>query len=458
MEDLGGGARPRAAVVVTGSELLTGAITDRNGPWLARELVGLGFEVSHVLLVGDRPEDLDAALRFVADAELVVTSGGLGPTADDLTAEVVASYAGADLVLDEGMRAHITEILAGWATRTGFGGEALEVATRKQAMVPRGAVALPPVGTAPGLVVPRPGGPLVVVLPGPPRELQGMWPAALAAEPVRTLLSRVPAAAARSLRYFGLPESEIAATLRAIGAERDVSGVEVTTCLRRSELEVDLRPRPGAEDVAEALAGELAERHARHLVSADGSSTDELVARALLARGWTVATGESCTGGMLAGRLVDRPGSSAYVAGGVVAYSNEAKTALLDVPGWMIAEHGAVSPQVARALADGARTRFGADVGVGVTGVAGPDGGTEAKPVGYVCFCVSAAGGTVIARDPVLPGGRADVRERSVDIAMHLLLRAAGGLPRGRDTGSAAGRTGHRARRGAARLPMRPSE
>lgn len=423
--------RPRAAVVVTGSELLTGAISDRNGPWLSRELVGLGFEVAHLLVVGDRPEDLADALTFAAAAgvSLIVTSGGLGPTADDLTAEVVASFAGTELVLDEAMREHIAGILAGWAARSGFGGAALEEANRKQAMVPRGALALAPVGTAPGLVVARDGGPLVVVLPGPPRELQRMWPAALDAAPVRELLAGVPAAGSRELRFFGLPESEIAATLREIGATRDLTGVEVTTCLRRSELEVDLRPRPGVEDVAFELHAELAARHARHLVSADGTSTDELVARALLTRGWTVGTGESCTGGMLASRLVDRAGSSAYVRGGGVAYSDAAKTALLDVPAALIAEHGAVSPQVARALADGARARLGADVGIGITGVAGPDGGTEAKPVGYVCFCVTTADGTVLARDPQLPGGRADVRERSTDVGMHLILRATGGLP-----------------------------
>jgi nicotinamide-nucleotide amidase len=420
------GGRPRAAVVVTGSELLNGTISDRNGPWLSRELVGLGFEVAHVLVVGDRPDDLAGALRFAAGAKcaLVVTSGGLGPTADDLTADVVAAFAGLEMELDEGMRALIDARLAAWAARTGFGGDALDRATRKQAMVPRGAIALPPAGTAPGLVVPREGGPLVVVLPGPPRELQAVWAAALESAPVRALLTGVPAAHPRSLRFSGLPESEIAATLRDIGAGRDLSGVEVTTCLRRSELEVDLRPGPRTAAVADELHAELAARHARHLISDDGTTTDELVARALLERGWTVATGESCTGGMLASRLVDRAGSSAYVSGGVVAYSNAAKTALLGVPAEMIAARGAVSPEVARALADGARDRFGADVGIGITGVAGPEGGTPAKPVGYVCFCVTTGDGLVLARDPQLPGTRSDVRERSTDVAMHLLLRA----------------------------------
>lgn len=420
------GRRPRAAIVVTGSELLTGAVSDRNGPWLARRLAELGFEVGNVLLVGDRPDDLATALSFVAGSALVVTSGGLGPTADDLTAEVVARFAGVGMDLDEAMRAHIAARVAEWARRTGFGGAALDEGTRKQAMVPVGAVTLPPVGTAPGLVLARAGGPLVVVLPGPPRELQGMWPAALASAPVRALLADVPAAAARSLRFFGLPEPMIAETLRELAAEHDLDAVEVTTCLRRSELEVDLRPRPGSEDTAAALAGALAARHSRELVSTDGTSTDELVARALLAAGRWVATGESCTGGLLAARLVDRAGSSAYVAGGTVAYSDAAKTAQLDVPAALIEAHGAVSPQVARAMADGARARFGADLGIGITGVAGPDGGSEAKPVGYVCFCVTTGDGLVIARDPVLPGGRADIRERATDVGMHLLLRAAG--------------------------------
>ncbi|MDQ4116123.1 MAG: competence/damage-inducible protein A [Actinomycetota bacterium] len=424
--------RPTAAVLVTGSELLTGHVRDANGPFVARELGGLGFEIAELMLVGDRPEDLRSALEFVAGSgvSLVVTSGGLGPTADDLTAEVVAEFCGAAMHLDEALRGRIHDKIAGWATRAGFDGPALDAATAKQSMVPEGASVLEPVGTAPGLVL-RHGqdGPLVVVLPGPPRELQGMWPSALGSPPVAELLAGVPRAETRLLRFFGLPESEIVVTLRELGKERDLSRVEITTCQRRSELEVDLHPLPGAEVESAELAVAIAERHRKRLISDVGTTTDELLARALLDRGLTVATGESCTGGLLAGRLVDRAGSSAYVAGGVVAYSNEAKTSLLGVPAEMIAEHGAVSPEVARALADGARERFGADIGVGITGVAGPDGGTEAKPVGYVCFCVTTSDGQMIARDPTLPGGRTDVRERSVDTGMHMLLRAAGGLP-----------------------------
>jgi nicotinamide-nucleotide amidase len=251
-----------------------------------------------------------------------------------------------------------------------------------------------------------------------------MWPAALASAPFRALLAQVPAAHGRTLRYYGLPESEIAVTLRSLEAERDLSGVEVTTCLRRSELEVDLRPRPGVEDVAAWLADELVRRHAGRLVSADGTSTDELLARALLDRGLTVGTAESCTGGLLAARLVDRPGSSAYVMGGVVSYSNAAKIALLGVAEELVESCGAVSPEVAKAMADGARAALGADVGIGITGVAGPEGGTPEKPVGYVCLCATTGSGLVLPRQVHLPGGRADVRDRSVDAGMHLLLQA----------------------------------
>jgi competence/damage-inducible protein CinA-like protein len=411
----------RAGIVVTGSELLTGQIRDSNGPWVCERLGALGVEVTDVVLVGDRPDDLSAALRFLADngAELIVTSGGLGPTADDVTAEVVGAFVGADMVVDTAMELHIATILRKWARRHGFDGVALATANRKQATVPSGAIVLDPVGTAPGLVVSVAGGPVVVVLPGPPRELQGMWDAAIRSTPVAELLAKTSPFSSVHLRLFGLPESEIAQTLRDVGAEVDLTGVEITTCLRRSELEVDLRYRPGADSASDAVLAEIERRHGKMIVSRDGESTDERVATLLRDR--TIGLGESCTAGMLASRLADRPGSSAYLLGGVVAYSNAAKTALLGVPAELIEEHGAVSTQVARAMADGARATFGAQVGVGITGVAGPGGGSEAKPVGYVCLCVTTSDGAVRAVDRVLPGDRADVRERSTDVAMHLI-------------------------------------
>ncbi|MGH3930067.1 MAG: competence/damage-inducible protein A [Pseudonocardiaceae bacterium] len=413
----------RAGIVVTGTELLSGKITDRNGPWLAQRLGELGVEVAHLLCVGDRPEDLRAALCFLADqgVDLIVTSGGLGPTADDLTVEVIAAFAGLELELDEAMEAQIAAILARFRYLAHFSAEALRAGNRKQAMVPRGAQTLDPAGTAPGLVVPVEGGPTVIVLPGPPRELQAMWPGALGTPAARAVLKHAQPFESVQLRLFGLPESELAATLRDVGATLDLSPLEITTCLRRAELEIDIRHRPGAEAVREALVKQISARHSRHLFSTDGSTLDDQVA-ALLA-GRLIGLGESCTGGLLAARLTERPGSSAYVVGGVVAYSNAAKTALLGVPAELIEQHGAVSPQVARTMADGARDRFGADIGAAITGVAGPGGGSAAKPVGYVCVCVSTSDGAVLARDPVLPGDRAEIRDRSVTLAMHLIRR-----------------------------------
>jgi nicotinamide-nucleotide amidase len=418
-------AQLRAGIVVTGTEMVNGQVPDRNGPWLSQRLGELGLEVTHVLTVGDRPADLLAALQFLRTqgTRLIVTSGGLGPTADDLTAEVVAGFAGVELVLDEAMAAEIAAILARYGLHAGSHQDAVGQANRKQALVPRGAYPLHPVGTAPGLVVPVPGAAaVVVVLPGPPRELQAMWPSALATPPLQALLADVQPLSTVRLRLFGLPESEIAATLRDVGQRLDLSPLEITTCLRRAELEIDIRHRPGLEPVRDALIDEIATRHGRQLFSRDGSTLDDQVAALLLRHGGRIGLAESCTGGLLAGRLTDRPGASSYVAGGVVAYSNDAKTALLGVPASLIEERGAVSPEVARAMADGARARFAADVGCGVTGVAGPGGGTAAKPVGYVCVCVTTADG-VLARDVVLPGDRAEVRDRSVALAMHLIRR-----------------------------------
>ena len=252
----------RGGVVVTGTEVLTGRITDRNGPWIAERLGELGVEVSHIVCVGDRKPDLEAALRFLADlgVGLVVTSGGLGPTADDLTAEAVADFAGRKLVLDEEMEERIAEILAGFARRLRFDPEALREANRKQAMVPEGATPLDPAGTAPGLVVPT-DGPVIVVLPGPPRELQSMWPAALETGDVREVVSRATPYRTTTMRIFGIPESELAKSLREIEEDVDLAPLEITTCLRRAELEIDVRYREGAEPVAQRLMDELAERH-----------------------------------------------------------------------------------------------------------------------------------------------------------------------------------------------------
>jgi nicotinamide-nucleotide amidase len=331
------------------------------------------------------------------------------------------------MLLDEALEGRIAEILAPLAKRyPNLDMETLRASNRKQALVPEGATVLEPVGTAPGLVVParEPGaGPTIVVLPGPPRELQPLWETALATEPMRDVLARATVYEQRMLRLFGIPESEIAETLRE--AQRrgvELERLEVTTCLRRGEIEVVTRFEPAASAVYAALAEVVRERNGDALFSDDGRGVDEQVARLLLQRRLTIAVAESCTGGLVAARLTERPGSSAYVLGGVVAYADAAKTGVVGVPAALIIRVGSVSTEVAEALADGARERFGADIGIGVTGVAGPGGGTDEKPVGLVCFCVSSASARLVRRVQ-LPGSRADVRDRSTTVALHLVRR-----------------------------------
>ncbi len=417
----------RAGIVVTGTEVLTGRISDSNGPWVSERLAELGVEVAYIEVVADRPADLEAALRFMAaeGMDLIVTSGGLGPTADDLTAEVVGRFAGREMVLDEEMEAKIAEILRGFARRFRLDEASIIESNRKQAMVPDGATPLDPVGTAPGLVVPA-GERVVIVLPGPPRELQPMWSAALETAPVREVLSRATPLHGYTMRMFGVPESEIAKSLREMEAEGiELSAVEITTCLRRGEIEIDLRYRDEATATADAVREGLRGRHSRETFSLDGETIDSLVAKLLAGRRLSLA--ESCSGGLMAARITDLPGASEYFAGGVVAYSNAAKADLLGVDPALIEAKGAVSPEVAEAMAIGAIDRFGADVAVAITGVAGPGGGSEEKPVGYVCLNARLADGTAIARDPTIPGGRADVRERSALVGMHLLRSLLGG-------------------------------
>ena len=411
----------RAGIVVTGTEVITGRIADRNGPWISERLAEHGVEVAHILVVADRPDDLEAALRFLAAErmDLIVTSGGLGPTADDLTAEVVGRFAGRELVLDEAIEERIAEILRGFARRFKFDPEAVREANRKQAMVPEGAIPLDPVGTAPGLVVPAEER-VVIVLPGPPRELQPMWPEAIATEPVQAALARATELHGYTLRMFGIPESEVAKSLREIEADgSDLSRVEITTCLRRGEMEIDVRYRDGDAEVADAVRAGLADRHSGSLFSLDGETIDSQLAGLLGGRRLGLA--ESCSGGLLAARITRLPGASQYFAGSAVAYADEAKTELLGVDPSLIEKHGAVSPQVAEAMSAGALARFGADTAISITGIAGPGGGTEEKPVGYVCFDARLADGGTIARDPVIPGSREDIRERSALVAMHLL-------------------------------------
>ncbi len=444
---MSGGSGARAGIVVTGTEVLTGRVSDRNGPWLAERLRDLGVQLAYTTIVGDRPQDMHEALSFMASRglDLVITSGGLGPTADDLTAEVVGRFQGREMRLDPQVEERIAEILRPLAKRfPHIDMEAVRQGNRKQATVPEGATVLDPVGTAPGLVVPPPAErdrPTIVVLPGPPRELQPMWGTAVASEAMKAALRSAGHLEQRMLRLFGIPESEIAETLRV--AEREgveLDRLEITTCLKRGEVEVVSVFDPSCERVYEAFERVVAERHPDTLFSTDGRTVDQQVADLLREGGHgagfrggggplTVATAESCTGGLLAARLTELPGSSDYFRGAVVAYDNDVKVHVAGVDAALIEAHGAVSSEVAVGLAKGACERLGADLGVGVTGIAGPGGGTEEKPVGLVWLSVARAagdehrGGEQMTRGVELPGGRVDVRDRATTVAMHMLRR-----------------------------------
>jgi competence/damage-inducible protein CinA-like protein len=414
------GARPRAVVVVTGSELVRGDRNDLNGPFLARSLLALGLEPARIEVVGDDPGELEAAVReAVASAELVACSGGLGPTHDDRTVEVVARVAGLPLHVDEALEAQIERFSRGVAERLKRPYSDFAAGVRKQATVPEGASCLGLAGTAPGLVV-EAGTTPVIVLPGPPAELQRLWPKALETEAVRRVLERGRPPLRRTLRFFGPGESQVAQAFEEAGGDGD--GLEVTICARNFEVHVDLVADAGAEDRLLEFESALEERLGLFLYSTDGRTVEELVLDRCRERGWLLATAESCTGGLLAASLTAIPGSSDVIVGGVVAYANKVKIEQLDVQPELIEEHGAVSAEVAEAMAHGARERLGVDVAVSVTGVAGPGGGSEEKPVGLVYYHVETPEGSRGASFD-FPGDRDSIRRRSAVASLHLVLR-----------------------------------
>jgi len=410
--------RPRAVVVVTGSELVRGERTDRNGPFLAGEALTHGLEPARITIVGDSPTELQAVLREGLDADACLVSGGLGPTHDDRTVEMLARAAGIELVVDEALEEEIESISRAVAERLRRPYADFAPGVTKQATRPATAVSIGLAGTAPGLVFRAPTGCVVVVLPGPPGELRRLWPNALASEPMRELLSRAQPPGRRVLRLFGVSESAVARALEEAGG--DGSGVEATICAREFEIHVDLLAEPEAEERAEALEAALAERLEQWLFARDERRVEELVLQLAAARGLRLATAESCTGGMVAARLTGVPGSSTSFVGGVVAYADEVKRSELAVPAKLLAEHGAVSAEVAAAMAEGARGRLDADVAVAVTGIAGPDGGTPEKPVGRVHIHAVGPDGA-LARMLDLPGEREQIRVRATVTALHLL-------------------------------------
>jgi nicotinamide-nucleotide amidase len=409
----------RAAIVASGSELVRGDRYDRNGPYLASSLLRLGFSPARITVVGDDPAELERALREGLTHDLLVVSGGLGPTHDDRTVELLAKAAGIGLHVEEPLREAIEERSRSIAARLNRPYGDFVEGIVKQATLPDGALWVGIVGTAPAVVL-ETGAAVAVALPGPPRELQELWPRVLETEPLQRLSGRLVPPARRALRFFGVSESAIARSLAAAGGDGD--GVDVTICARDFELHVDLFVREGADQRADEIERQFLADAERFLFSREETGTAELVLRLLREHGLTLATAESCTGGLVGGRLTDVPGSSDAYVGSVVAYSNEVKERMLGVQHETLEEHGAVSEETALAMARGARSALGADVAVSVTGIAGPDGGTEEKPVGLVHLAAVGPGGERTARLD-FPGDRETIRLRAVTAALHLVRR-----------------------------------
>jgi nicotinamide-nucleotide amidase len=410
-------SRPRVAIVITGSELVRGERTDLNGPFYAREALSLGLQPTHIAIVGDDPAELELALREGFEADVCLVSGGLGPTHDDRTVELVARVAGRKLELDAGLVGEIEQISQRFAQRLGRPYTDFADGVRKQATLPVGALSLGLAGTAPGVVLDT-GRCVVVVLPGPPAELQRLWPRAVASEPFQRAIAGTTPADRRILRFYGASESAIAKALADAGGDGD--GVEVTICARDFEIHVDLVVEPGATVRADAIEAGLVESLADYLFGRDERSVQEIVLELCRTQGLTLGTAESCTGGLVAGRLTSVAGSSDVFRGGVVAYDDELKQSLLGVSAALLAAHGAVSAEVAAAMAHGARQRLGVDVAVSVTGIAGPGGGTAEKPVGLVfVHAAGPAGETAFQLE--VPGEREWIRARSAAVALHLV-------------------------------------
>jgi competence/damage-inducible protein CinA-like protein len=411
-------SRPTASILLTGNELLRGVIPDRNAPHLAASLERLGFSVQRTLVVGDGLDEIAAGLRPLLEAsDLVVTSGGLGPTHDDRTVEALARVAGVDLAVDAGVLARIDRWTDQVAVRYGFDRARFTAGNRKQARLPAGATVLGIAGTAPGLIM-AVGAAWVVVLPGVPSELRRLWAMAPEHPSLAGLFARARPRRRWLIRTYGIGESHVADLFAAAGG--DPSGVETAICARNFEIEVDIRAEQASADAGAALAERMTDALGDSVFATDERPLPAIVLDLLRDRGWTAATAESCTGGMVAARLTDVPGSSEAFAGGVVAYSDALKRELLGVAGDVLARHGAVSAETAAAMAAGARARLGADLAVSVTGIAGPGGGSQSKPVGLVHLHVSSPAGED-RRVMDVPGDRDAVRARAATAALQLV-------------------------------------
>jgi competence/damage-inducible protein CinA-like protein len=404
-------ASPRTKVLVTGSELIRGGRRDSNGPFLAEELTRIGLEPSSIRIVGDDPAELEPAIREGLEADLLVLSGGLGPTHDDRTVELLARAAGLEAVVVPELEQEIEGVSRRIAERLGRPYAEFEEGVRKQATVPAGGRVIGIAGTAPGLVVETDRA-VAVVLPGPPPELRRLWRAALEDDAVRGVLERAEAPERRVLRVYGVSESAVARALAEAGGEPE--GVQATICAHAGEIWVELFGE--AEELAETLRGALG----GSVFADDDRPVEELVLDTARGQGLSLAAAESCTGGLVAARLTSVPGSSDVFRGGVVAYDNDVKRAQLGVSEQTLEAHGAVSAETASEMALGARESLGADAAVSTTGIAGPGGGTPEKPVGLVYLHASGPGAE-LARELNLPGDREAVRRRATAAALHLV-------------------------------------
>lgn len=414
----------RAEVLTIGDELLRGEIVDSNKSFLSEKLLGIEVETRFHASVNDDPADMrDAFLRAAERSEIVLVSCGLGPTRDDLTVEVLAQTFGRKLVLHEPSLRRIEEFFARLNRE-------MTPSNAKQALVPEGAEVLPnPVGTAPGCML-EAGGAVFFCMPGVPRELYRMMEEQVLPRVASRLGGGRGVMRAALLRTFGLGESNLEDTLKDVGREAGV-----LLGFRTAFPDNFLRPVARAASIEEAdakLARACAaiEQKLGPLVYTRGEVTMEAVVGGMLAeRALTLATAESCTGGLIGARLTAVPGSSRYYRGGVVAYANEAKRDLLGVPEALLREHGAVSGPVACAMAEGARARLGADLALATTGISGPDGGTPEKPVGLVWIAFASKDG-VEAEQMVFPFDRERHRVITAQTALDWVRRALLGLPR----------------------------
>jgi nicotinamide-nucleotide amidase len=406
----------KAEIIAVGSELLTPQRLDTNSLYLTDELNRLGIPVVRKTIVGDDRSRLREAFReALSRAELVIASGGLGPTEDDLTREVVAELLGRRLQCDEA-------VLRGIEGRFRRMGREMPPINARQAMVPEGAAPLDNAnGTAPGLWLETEGR-IVILLPGPPRELQPMF-----AEQVRPRLAKRSGAVrlfARELRVAGLPESDVDQRIAPI--YKCYPDAETTLLAAPGEIQIHLRfwsdDPAGASKLLDEMVRQIAVALGDSVFTTQGETLEEVVAQELNLGGATIAVAESCTGGLVAERLTILPGSSSYFLGGVVCYSNETKTAWVDVPAELIEAKGAVSSEVALALAEGIRRRSGAKLGLGITGIAGPGGGSAEKPVGTVHIALADGSGAK-ERGFRFPGDRERIRLQASQVALDMVRR-----------------------------------